>query len=120
YLHIAFTRGISGSMTRRQVEFHEQVKVTYGPVTDWSQTLHADAPRGLGERGVLMNCDILTLVQLAAAGPAPVDGTSPRAPIEMTAIGNTLVEGETFTARAERISYAEAKNLLVLEGGGRT
>jgi hypothetical protein len=31
-----------------------------------------------------------------------------------------VVEGKTFTARGHRVTYSEAKDLLVLEGDGRT
>ena len=41
-------------------------------------------------------------------------------PMELEALSNTLVEGSTFTARAHRLTYAEEKDLLVLEGDGRT
>ena len=40
-------------------------------------------------------------------------------PMEMEAIGNVSVEGATFQALANRMTYAEAKDLLVLEGDGR-
>ena len=36
------------------------------------------------------------------------------------ATGNTVVDGRTFTAQARRLSYVEAKDLIVLEGDGRT
>jgi len=41
-----------------------------------------------------------------------------RSTAELEAIGNTLVEGQTFTARAHKLSFAEAKDLLILEGNG--
>ena len=44
-------------------------------------------------------------------------GTGGRSSLE--ALGNTVVEGTTFTARGNRITYAEAKDLLILEGDGR-
>jgi lipopolysaccharide export system protein LptA len=43
-------------------------------------------------------------------------GTRPS--VGLVAEGNTVVEGTTFTARANRITYEEAKDLLVLEGDG--
>ena len=47
-----------------------------------------------------------------------------RRSIELEAAGNAIVEGATkdgrFTARAIRMTYAEAKGLLVLEGDGRS
>jgi hypothetical protein len=40
--------------------------------------------------------------------------------MEFVATGNAVVEGGAFTARASRISYSEAKDLLIMEGDGRT
>ncbi|MCS5616550.1 MAG: hypothetical protein NZ658_00995, partial [Pirellulales bacterium] len=40
--------------------------------------------------------------------------------LELSAGGNVLVEGETFTARSARLSWSEAKDLLVFEGDGRS
>ena len=40
--------------------------------------------------------------------------------MELEASGNVVVEGRTFTARAPRMTYADAKQLLILAGNGRT
>ena len=40
--------------------------------------------------------------------------------MELEASGNVVVKGSTFTARAPRMSYTDAKQLLTLEGDGRT
>jgi hypothetical protein len=40
--------------------------------------------------------------------------------MELIAGGNVLVEGESFTARSSRLSWSEAKDLLVFEGDGRS
>ena len=92
--------------------FHRQVHATYGRVADWRQKVDADSREGLGENGVLLTCDRLSMAEIGT----PVNG---RRPFELQAIGNTLVEGRTFTARANRISYVQAKDLLVLEGDGQ-
>jgi hypothetical protein len=43
-----------------------------------------------------------------------------RSSIELGAGGNVLVEGESFTARSARLTWSEAKDLLVFEGDGRS
>ena len=48
------------------------------------------------------------------------DMNSGLGPVELQALGNAMVEGKTFTARAHRIAYAQSKDLLVMEGDGRT
>ncbi len=37
----------------------------------------------------------------------------------MTALGNARVEGSRFSATADRMTYVEAKDLLILEAEGR-
>jgi lipopolysaccharide export system protein LptA len=112
YLHVDFQRAMVGNVNKREIQFLDQVKTVYGPVASWDDKLDASRRDGLGEDGVLMTCDKLTVLEMGT----PVAG---RRPFELEATGNTLVEGRTFTARAERISYAESKQLLVLEGNGR-
>jgi hypothetical protein len=43
-----------------------------------------------------------------------------RRPIEIEATGNATVEGASFTATGQRLTYTTAKELLVLEGAGQT
>jgi lipopolysaccharide export system protein LptA len=62
---------------------------------------------------VLLNTDRLKVVEM----PTQRNG---RNTMELEAIGNTLVEGQTFTARADRMAYTQAKELLVLEGTAKT
>ena len=40
--------------------------------------------------------------------------------VELSAGGNVLVEGDSFTARSARLSFSEVKDLLVFEGDGRS
>ena len=62
---------------------------------------------------MLLNCEKLTVTEVNW-------GEKKRGTIEMEALGNTLVEGDVFTARAHRMAFAQAKDLIVLEGNGRT
>ncbi len=112
YLKTTFERGFVGNIHRREVQFIHQIQVVYGPIKTWSSTIDPQDRTRLGERDVVMNCDRLKLYQLSSS-------TAERAPIEMEATGNSVVEGRTFTARGERISYSEAKDMLVLKGSDR-
>ena len=48
-----------------------------------------------------------------------VESTHDDHPIELVAEGSATAEGRQFTARAQRMTYAQAKDLIVLEGTGR-
>ncbi len=112
YLSVEFQRAMNGNLKRRQIVFGDQVQTIYGPVSDWRDTIDPDRTEQLGETGVVVNCDQMTLTEMPAAGRK-------RGWMELEATGNTLVEGQTFTARANRMTYAEAKDLLILEGTQR-
>jgi hypothetical protein len=96
------------------MEFHQRVEAIWGPVAGWDDTLDAHVAAGLPEGVVTVSCDVLGIGQVPpAAGRA-------RPSIELAAGGNVLVEGESFTARSARLTWAEAKDLLVFEGDGRS
>jgi len=114
YLGVDFQRGIRGNINRRQMEFHQRVEAIWGPVGGWNDTLDAHAAGGLPPRAVAITSDVLSVGQ---APPAP--GLR-RGTLELGAAGNVMVEGEAFTARSSRLSWSEAKDLLVFEGDGRS
>jgi hypothetical protein len=112
YLEVRFQGMIEGNVHHRKMAFENQVRCVYGPVDSWAATLDPNDPDGLGTDGVLLSCDRLAVTQM------PVPMTSEFS-VELEATGNTLVEGRNFTARAVRMTYDEAKDLLILEGNGR-
>jgi len=112
-LHVEFQGSVTGNLHAREMTFHDRVRTAYAPVQSWQAMLDPDQPDGLPPDGVVMHCDRLSAVQMATP-------TGEGRAMEFEAYGNTVVESSTFTARAIRITYAEAKDLLVLEGDGRS
>jgi hypothetical protein len=114
YLGVDFQRGLRGNIHRRAMEFHQRVEAVWGPVATWDDALDAHAAAGLPAGVVTVSCDVLGLAQAP-----PMPGRE-RSSIELGAGGNVLVEGESFTARSARLSWSEAKDLLIFEGDGRS
>jgi hypothetical protein len=114
YLHVTFERGLTGNTNRREVTFADQVRAVYGPVLNWQDKLDGDNMSSLGPEGIVMNCQQLTVREM----PPLVRGE--KGTMELEALGNTLIEGKTFTAHAHRLTYAQAKDLLIFEGDGRS
>lgn len=111
-LHVRFQRSISGNVLRRRLTFHEQVRSAYATVNDWEAFLATDNPDRLGPNGVTMRCEQLSVVEM----PQPLGN---QRAVELDALGNAVVEGTTFIARGNRVSYSQAKEMLILEGDGR-
>lgn len=112
YLRVDFEQTVSGHFQRHEVAFDDQVRCVYGPVSDWDQVLDPEQPEQLGDKGFTLRTDRLAVAELRAQ-----QGAEPS--YELEAVGNTLVESSTYTARAHRLTYAQAKGLLVLRGDGR-
>jgi hypothetical protein len=110
YYHLRYELGMEGNMLRRQVQFRDRVRVVYGPVANWEQKLDPDRRGGLGDQGVELTCDALTATEM---------NTGLRPHLELEAAGNSYVEGRLFLARADRLTYNESKDQLILQGDGR-
>src|SRR5205823_2221138 len=116
YLNVQFQGALSGNVNNHEITVHDRVRTVYGPVQSWQDQLNPDNADNLGPGGVRMTCDQLTVRQ---TNDRPTAANPGRHPMELEAVGSTVVEGESFTALANRLTYAEAKDLLVLEGDGR-
>ncbi len=112
-LYIRFQGGITGNIHRRELTFHDEVRTIYTPADSLQAAVPPDDPQLLGPRGLVMNCNRLSVRQVLRP-----DGSQQTA--EFEAAGNTIVESAVYTARAIRMTYSEAKDLLVLEGDGRS
>jgi lipopolysaccharide export system protein LptA len=114
-LKVEFKRSISGNLLLRQLTFRDHVQLAFAPVNNWDAMLTTYNPDKLDTagNGVAASCDKLTVYQTSF----PVDN---RQTIALVGEGNTVVEGTTYTARGDRVSYDQSKDLLIFEGDGRS
>ena len=128
YLNAVFQGPLTGNVNQHEITLHDQVRTIYGPVLSWDDQLSLENLDELDDGDIVMNCDQLTVRQAslgvpmtppAARANATQPGQPPHQPMELETLGNTLVEARQFTARSYRMTYSEAKDLLVLEGDGR-
>lgn len=112
-LNVRFQRSITGNILRREIHFQDQVQMAYAPVDNWDAMLMTTDPDKLGPDGATIRCDQLSVAEMLL----PMGN---QRSIELYALNNAVVEGTTFTARGHRITYSQAKDLLVLESDGIT
>jgi hypothetical protein len=111
YIHVSFEGAIVGDLAKREIQIQRLVRTTFAPVSDWDERVEVNRLEDLGEKGVLMTSERLTILEMTPAGQP--------AWIEASASGNTVVEGKNFTVHAPRITYTSDKEVLSLEGDGR-
>jgi lipopolysaccharide export system protein LptA len=116
FIRVDFENGLKGKMGRdyNEVKLDDRVKAVVGPVNRWEDVLPLDNPDGLGESGMLLSSDSLKIIT------SPTRPGQKRSDAELIAEGATKVEGQSFSAQANRLSYATAKQLLILEGDMRS
>jgi hypothetical protein len=112
-LHVIWDGSIVGNVKSRTLQFRDQVRTAYAPVDGWEKTIPVGNPDRLGPDGATVNCGRLTVAEVLT----PLDG---KKSIELEALDNAQIEGTTFKALGNRITYGEAKDLMVLEGDGRS
>jgi hypothetical protein len=110
-IHIQFEQRIDGRLDQRMIEFQRGVRTTYSPAKDFDDLVVARTQEDLGEQGVLMTSDRLRVTEMQVGGQKW---------LEMDAKENTIVEGRTFTVRAASVRYSSDKEVLTIEGNGRT
>ena len=109
YTQVEFSGNATGNVHQRQTTFQDRVRIVYGPVGGPLETVNADLlPKDAAE----MQCDILEFLQQGGS-----DGSS-TGHTELTARGNAKLEGRSFFARADAISFDESKGLYVLTSLG--
>ena len=106
YVRVQFENGIVGNILNRHIRFYRRVQTLYGPVPDWNHVLNPNSPNGLGEQGIELVSEKLELADLQQQGQSVV----------LTAIGNTHIESQKYSALAHQLKFAQFNNLLVLEG----
>lgn len=114
-LHLRFFGALSGDIHRKEMTFREQVRAAFAPVQSWVALLDSDNPEVLGPQAVILHCD-----QLKVNDMSPVSGSGGGHSAELLATGNVVAEGTTFTARSLRMTYDQTKDMLILEGDGRS
>ena len=113
YLHVRFAGNAIGHLSNRTIRFANEVRLTFGPVTDWGATLPDDNPDALGPSGAVMSCQAMTITEMGSL-------TNGKPAMELQASDNVVIEGLDFTARGSKISYQQQKGLLTLQGDGRS
>ncbi len=110
YMRIDFAGTADGNLKQKFNTFNERVKIIYGPVERPLMVIELD---NLTKDAGWMQCQNLRITQKEPPSPEETG------PIELLATGNVELEGRTFNARADSISFDEAKGLYTLRSQGR-
>jgi len=107
YTRVDFARDMKGNLNELSTRFRGQVQVVYGPVSQPQQTVDLDH---LPRSGGAMSCEELVLSQQEGEGGHRF--------VQLQARQNARLEGQSFFAHADEISFDESKGLYMLRSFG--
>lgn len=108
FTRVTFQGKTVGNLRDLQMKFQDRVHIVYGPVAHPLDTIDPDhLPKDGGD----MECDLLQILQIKPTG-------TQKPYIELEAKGNAKLEGRTFNARADEITFDESKELYTLRATG--
>jgi hypothetical protein len=129
FLRLDFQNRIAGNMHLRELSFQGRVRTVYGPVDSWEQEIDTNRPEAFPPETLRLSCDELRVNEdpIAARAAAQSHGKngSPLGPVQLQALGNVQLNGQSaergaFSAQADRASYDQSKEVFILEGDIRT
>lgn len=111
YLHCRFDDSLQANTNRTELRINGRVRALSAAVAEWGTRLDPDAERVPAE-ATKISCDQVQIVQWTPRG-------SDQPTTEVLATSNARIVGSNFEATAERLSYNERTDLLVIEGDSR-
>lgn len=108
---IRFEQSLTGNLQRSELVFAGKVRTIHGNVRDWNQALDPDQ-KTMGPDEFLLRSGQLQITQWRRSSAA-------EAHVEIIALGQAQLQGETFDAFAERIGYDQSQEKVLLEGDPR-
>jgi lipopolysaccharide export system protein LptA len=110
YMRIDFAGTADGNLQQKFNTFSEHVQIIYGPVERALMVIESD---NLTKDAGRMGCQNLRITQ-----NEPQEKDQP-GHVELLATGNVDLEGRTFNARADSVSFDESKGLYTLRSQGQ-
>jgi hypothetical protein len=115
YVYVECERGFEGDYLKRTVAFIDRTVALFAHAPTWEVQYRPAEAAALPEKHVTLRCDRLDLRQALVPG----SGASPLYYLEALASGNARLDSKERSADAQRISFDESKDLIILEGDGR-
>jgi hypothetical protein len=111
-------------LNRSEVVFEGKVELAAGPLPSWDHMIDINTMQRLKTDEMLLNCDLLKAYDTSGLGPRGSSFTKSSATWEFQSLGNVRFAGKTdegdYSGSGYRVTYTQPKDLLVLEGDGRT
>ncbi len=107
-IHVEFDGQLVANSEKGTMEIDRNTRSAWANVKRFDQTLDPDRPDQLPVGATVLRSDVLKFAQWTPRNSAPRQ--------EMQAEGNTSIRSQLFEAVADRLTYADDTDILIIEG----
>ncbi len=122
--HLNFHESMVAYMDRSEVVFEGKVELDAGPLPSWDHMIDINTMQRLNTDEIMLTCDLLKAYDTSGLGPRSSSFAPATANWEFQSLGNVRFAGKSdegeYSGSGYRVTYSQPKDLLVLEGDGRT
>lgn len=122
--HLNFHESMVAYMDRSEVVFEGKVELAAGPLPSWDHMIDINTMQRLNTDEMMLNCDLLKAYDTSGLGQRSSSFAPATASWEFQSLGNVRFAGKSdegeYSGSGYRVTYSQPKDLLVLEGDGRT
>ncbi len=124
--HLAFRESMVGYLDKSEVIFEGKVELAVGPLKSWDDLIDLNTMQRLKQDEMLLSSDMLKAYDTSGLGlnVGSASQMQNQGTWEFQALGNVRFAGRTaegdYSGNGYRVTYTQSKDLLVLEGDGRT
>ena len=124
--HLNFRESMVAYMDRSEIVFEGKVELAAGPLPSWDHMIDINTMQRLNTNEMMLNCDLLKAYDTSGLGlrSSTASSAPSTANWEFQSLGNVRFAGKSdegdYSGSGYRVTYSQPKDLLVLEGDGRT
>ena len=122
--HLNFHESMVAYMDRSEVVFEGKVELAAGPLPSWDHMIDINTMQRLNTNEMMLSCDLLKAYDTGGLGTRGSSFAPAAATWEFQSLGNVRFAGKSdegdYSGSGYRVTYSQPKDLLVLEGDGRT
>ena len=111
YLQANFDGTLAANANTTEMRITQRVRILYGSVANWEQQLDPDG-KSIAPEATKITCEQLDVVQWTPRG-------TDQPTTEVLATQNARIINQSFEATADRLSYNEQTDMMVIEGDSR-
>lgn len=113
FMELRFHNGLQGNFKLRQGVAQGDIRCILKPVSTFNEKVDTMNDRAVLSDGSILKCNRMEISETVVPGDTKTG-------LELTTSGSTQIFGDIYTVRSDKAKFNQLKDLVIIEGDGRT